>query len=124
MYLLFPNFFSIYVDPDDDENSGHDANDSVSIIKLDSKCNRTKVDIFVKAPFALIEIVGLNDVVLLTGVRCTEEKYTDETNAIRTSAFRLIIPDETTVDCKVFPPNHSCFKQVSLDLVSVLKEKS
>ena len=54
------------------------------------------------------------DVILLTGVRCTEETYTDGANGVRTTVYRLIIPDERNIDCRVLPAEHSSTKQVCI----------
>ena len=114
------------VEPDNEEEGRTQKSlGSQSVIALDSKCNRTTVDIFVKASNAIvIENVAANDFVLLTGVRCTEETYTDETHGLRTSSFRLVIPDETTVACRVLPQCHGSVKQVSSDLGFSFREAS
>ena len=62
------------------------------------------------------------DVILLTGVRCTEETYTDGANGVRTTVYRLIIPDERNIDCRVLPAEHSSTKQVCIFINSWLEQ--
>lgn len=72
-----------------------------------------KVDIFVRTSQTITDDVKVNDVVVFYGVRCVEERYFVKSSLLQTTVYRLLLPNDGPVDCRVLPPGHSGYKSVS-----------
>lgn len=80
---------------------------------FETTLDQPMVDIFVKTTQAAVDDVKVDDVVAFFGVRCVKENILAESNSLQTTVYRLTLPSDGPVECKILQPQHSSYKKVT-----------
>ena len=83
---------------------------------FETTLDQPMVDIFVKTTQAAVDDVKVDDVkvddvVAFFGVRCVKENILAESNSLQTTVYRLTLPSDGPVECKILQPQHSSYKK-------------